>query len=68
MYRKQNLAILHANARKESFHIQRENVNMSIKSVYNIGPDKDSSARKNAIIFLPMNFYVCFGCSKELSH
>ena len=63
LYGKQNLAILHA--RKESLHIQRENVNMLIKSVHNINPDKDSFVPKNAIIFLPMNFFMCFGPLKR---
>ena len=30
--------------------------------------DKQKFQRKNVNIFLPINFSICFGCSKEPSH
>ena len=33
-----------------------------------IGPDKEFYLPKIAIIFLPINSNMCFGCSKEPSH
>ena len=32
---------------------------------YHIGLDKQKNQRKIVNIFLPINFNICFGCSKE---
>ena len=33
-----------------------------------IGLDKQDYLGKTVIIFLPISFNICFGCSKEMSH
>ena len=38
------------------------------KANFFTGLDKQTFQRKIVNIFLPINFNICFGCSKELSH
>ena len=37
-------------------------------SLKTTGLDKQNLHHKIVNIFLPINFNICFGCSKELSH
>ena len=43
-------------------------INVQIQQDLIIGLDKQKNQRKNVIIFLPISFNICFGCSKEPSH
>ena len=46
----------------------RKHTNHDIMFELSIGLDKQSVQRKIVIIFLPIIFSICFGCSKESSH
>ena len=43
-------------------------VQVFIIQCMNIGLYQKYFQRKNVIIFLPINFNICFGCLKEPSH
>ena len=54
----------------EEFSLGRAYIFMEIdrEIISTIGPDMQFFLRKIVIIFLPISFNMCFGCSKKPSH